>query len=197
MAEEEAVEMFAVGTELVEAQKHEARWRELVAKVREVYKGPLIYCANHGSEEDVAWWDAVDYIGIDAYYPLCASEDPTAAELDAAWAPIIARIAALSERTGRRVIFSEIGYTSVRGTASMPFSWELAGPTDDKAQADCYEALFRNVCPQPWFDGLILWSWQIERADNPYRARDFTPEGKPAEGIVRNWFARSVSSFRK
>ncbi len=32
--------------------------------------GPLLYAANHGNELFVQWWDAVDIIGVDAYYPL-------------------------------------------------------------------------------------------------------------------------------
>jgi hypothetical protein len=34
------------------------------------YSGPLLYAANHGNEGSVAWWDAVDIIGVDAYYSL-------------------------------------------------------------------------------------------------------------------------------
>lgn len=37
--------------------------------MREVYSGELTASANYGGEETgKSWWDAVDYIGVDAYY---------------------------------------------------------------------------------------------------------------------------------
>jgi hypothetical protein len=37
--------------------------------MREVYTGLLTDSANWGGEEmGKQWWDAVDYIGVDAYY---------------------------------------------------------------------------------------------------------------------------------
>ena len=37
--------------------------------MRDVYSGKLTSSANWGGEEfSKSWWDAVDYIGVDAYY---------------------------------------------------------------------------------------------------------------------------------
>ena len=41
------------------------------------YTGPLTYAANHGNETSVGWWNDLDYIGIDAYYPLTNKNNPT------------------------------------------------------------------------------------------------------------------------
>ncbi|MBN1402917.1 MAG: hypothetical protein JW942_00420 [Opitutales bacterium] len=190
MAEEEGVEMLCVGTELSEAQPYSSHWRELIAKVREVYKGPLVYAANHYAEFAMDWWDAVDYIGIDAYYKLADKNDPTVDELIAAWEPWVKIARDLHEKYGKQVIYTEIGYTSVDGTAQVPFSWELTNGLDYQEQKDCYEAFFRAVYVQPWFEGVIFWSWRIHRdVDSESAQRDFTPENKPAEGSVRHWFS--------
>ena len=37
--------------------------------MREVYDGKLISATNYGGEEvSTQYWDALDYIGVDAYY---------------------------------------------------------------------------------------------------------------------------------
>ena len=59
--------------------------------MREVYKGELTDAANWGGEEvDKLWWDAVDVIGVDAYYPIGGdNRNPTTEDLVEAWQPII------------------------------------------------------------------------------------------------------------
>jgi hypothetical protein len=47
----------------------DSHWRKLIAKVRTVYSGLLTESAIKGWETRCTWWDAVDIIGIDAYYP--------------------------------------------------------------------------------------------------------------------------------
>lgn len=190
MAEEEKVEMLCVGTELSEAQPYESHWRELIAKVRKVYSGPLVYAANHYAEFTMNWWDAVDYIGIDAYYKLADKSDVTLDELIAAWEPYVEIALKLHKQYGKQVIYTEIGYTSVDGTATAPYSWELTGGLDFQEQQDCYEAFFRTLYVQPWFEGVIFWSWRINRDVGSESAqRDFTPENKPAGETVRRWFS--------
>ncbi|MFA5256509.1 MAG: hypothetical protein WC360_00010 [Opitutales bacterium] len=193
MAQEEGVEMFGVGTELVTMDQYDSQWRNTVAKVREVYKGPVVYCANHEAENAITWWDAVDYIGIDAYYKVSDKENPTVEELIEGWKPWVDSLAALSKKEGKQVIFTELGYTPVLGTAIDPPSWELTGATDMQAQYNCYEAFFKAVYNQPWFDGVIFWAWRIVPTDHQNNLRDFTPEGKPAGDLARQWFTGEVT----
>ena len=83
-----AADQFCIGTELVSTEFRAADWRSVGAAVRQIYTGPFTYAANHGSEGALSWWDQVDFIGIDAYYPLTAKDDPTLAELREARAPL-------------------------------------------------------------------------------------------------------------
>src|SRR5207249_11182135 len=54
--------------------------------------------------ERVAFWDALDFVGVQAYYPLAATARPPADSIRAAWDGIAARLGALAHRTGRRVV---------------------------------------------------------------------------------------------
>jgi hypothetical protein len=61
--------------------------------------GPILYGANHGNENSITWWDAVDYIGVDAYYNLVPDNpNPSYQELMNAWTPIVNSLYDLSLR---------------------------------------------------------------------------------------------------
>ncbi|MBZ0258179.1 hypothetical protein K8I31_19090, partial [bacterium] len=117
-AEENGCDMLSIGCEYVKTTRGtawEPQWRRIIASVREVYSGPLTYASNHGNETAIPWWDAVDYIGIDAYYPLTNEDDPTLDELRAVWQARANAIESWVERVwpDRPVIFTEIGYRSL------------------------------------------------------------------------------------
>jgi len=47
-----------------------AHWERIIASTRKIYKGQLTYSANFDNYQDVAFWKSLDYIGINAYFPL-------------------------------------------------------------------------------------------------------------------------------
>ena len=56
------------------------------------YSGKLTYAANWGAidqnvggYQNVPWWNQLDYIGIDAYFPIASQNNTTLAGLTAAW----------------------------------------------------------------------------------------------------------------
>lgn len=73
LAQTVGADSMCVGMELTVASWQTQHWRDTVAGIRARYSGPLVYAANHGNELKVQWWDAVDIIGVDAYYPLATS----------------------------------------------------------------------------------------------------------------------------
>jgi hypothetical protein len=68
-AESLGVDLLIVGTELSETEAQESHWRQVIAAIRKKYSGAIVYGANHGGIgwDNVKWWDAVDFIGLDAY----------------------------------------------------------------------------------------------------------------------------------
>lgn len=91
MAQALGAEGFCMGTELktVSGAANQARWKAVIDEIRQVYTGVLTYAANASSPADeftsVSFWDDVDLIGLDAYFTLTNHDDPTLAELVAAW----------------------------------------------------------------------------------------------------------------
>lgn len=70
IAEYTGCEMFCLGCEMLGTERQETYWRQTIAMVREIYHGPLVYNTNHGKEELAKWYDALDYLGTSAYYPV-------------------------------------------------------------------------------------------------------------------------------
>src|SRR3954454_7001592 len=110
LAESEHAGIFCVGLELTYPQKYEERWRKIIAAVRAVYRGKVTYGANWNEYADVKFWDALDYVGVLAYFPLTKATDPGSAEIAAAWEKRCAELEKFSQQTGKQFLFVEIGY---------------------------------------------------------------------------------------
>ncbi len=187
VAQTNRVESFAVGTELRRTSGRAADWRAVIRSVRGAFRGTITYAANFDEVANVPWWDAVDYIGVDAYYPLAQKTNPTVAELKAAWQPIVARLGELSERWKRPIVFTEIGYQSRDGTARKPHG--LPDDTLDlQEQADCYEAAFQALTGQPWWRGAYWWLVVTTTAQGGPQDTDYSPIGKPAAAVLRRYY---------
>jgi hypothetical protein len=195
LAQRYGADQFSVGTELLGTTHREADWRRVIAAVRDVYDGPLVYAALHGGEEvSITWWDAVDFIGVDAYYRLnecyLGLECPTVEALMDAWEEPKRTLAELSARFNRPILLTEIGYRSFRGSTYQPWESWVEGPLalDMQEQANAYEATFRSLYNEPWLGGIFWWQWRADIfLSGPYND-GFTPVGKPAEDVLRAWY---------
>lgn len=185
IAQDNGADYFVVGTELVNTSYRTENWRSVIKTVRNIYHGPLTYSAHHLDEEfAIDWWDALDAIGIDAYYPLAQNEHPRVAQIKAAWVPIVSRLSQLSKKWARPVILTEVGYESIEGANRTP--WQTRGHTIEyEEQADSYQALFEAFSGQAWWHGVYWWVWTVHTARDSALNHEFTACNKPAEDILR------------
>ena len=195
MAEAEHVEMFCIGNELTIASKREREWRALIAEIRKVYRGPLTYGANLEEVFEVRFWDDLDAIGLSAYFPLSDQASPSRATIERGWQPIAERLGELSRRWKRRVLVTELGYSSRDYATEEPWA-ESGGPLNVKLQADAFAAFFQAVWPRPWCAGAYFWKWESYPNHADRGAIEFAFEHKPAEAVIRDAFAAQESSDR-
>lgn len=190
LAQRVGVEQFSVGLEMKTMQTDTAAWRDIVAAARKKYAGPITYGANHDSFETVEFWDRLDLIGVNAYFPLSGQPTNDVATLQRAWNPIVDRIEAESKRWGNKpVVLAEVGYASAQYNVNTP--WEpYPGPPDASQQVNAYTALLNSFEDEPWFRGVHWWHWNY--IGGAVRTDDFPLEGKPvAETLRQRWSARS------
>lgn len=191
LAQETGCEIFAVGTEL-EATTFSAwanRWNQVIDKVREVYKGKLTYAANWTEYAEVPFWNKLDMIGIDAYFPVSDKSGATLDEIKANWTLKADEIEAwLKEKglTEKGLIFTEIGYPSAEGAARQPWV-AISSVENQQEQADCLNAMFDVLTKRPWFKGYYLWQYFPQERWSPL---GFTVNGKKAEQVVSDWLKK-------
>ena len=195
MAEREQVAILCVGVELARTMKErESDWRALIGRVREVYHGPLTYAANWWGEfDEIHIWDALDYVGVNAFFPLSEEASPDLATLRAGARRVADQVELVQRATQRPVIFTEVGYKSVRGATVKPWEWtrRFEPAVDLELQSRAYQAVLEVLWERPWFYGMYWWKWHSDMNHGGPTAGDFTPRGKPAEQILSEWYHRT------
>jgi hypothetical protein len=188
------VELFCIGTELSNTtiERWKDKWLDIIKAVKGVYGGPLIYAANWDEYETVSFWDSVDYIGMDAYFPLTNKNNPPKEELIAAWNANADILEKWLETSGhdKPIVFTEIGYDTVLGCNKQP--WRIL-PTlasqveSQEEQANCLESLLMVLTNRPWFKGFYWWNY-FPRPD--LGPMGYTLRGKKGEKVLSEWFNR-------
>ncbi|MCB0664460.1 MAG: hypothetical protein KDC80_01500 [Saprospiraceae bacterium] len=192
---------FCIGTELAGLTRdHDAFWRDLIKKVRKEFSGKIFYAANWYREyEQIDFWTDLDFIGVQAYFPICKRANPSVGELKEGWKVYRQRLRKISRKYNRPILFSELGYRSMEDAAIDPWAWvdhESASGTkmSEETQARCYEAFFQTFWHEPWFSGALIWQWHAgheEEGELDVHARlDFTPQNKVAQEVMATWFGR-------
>jgi len=110
----------------------ERGWRRVIERARRVYSGKLIYASNFDAYHKVAFWDALDVMGVNAYFKLRESFDTplTDEEMLAAfterWKVIFGDLEAFRAGRGigdRPLFFTELGYTIRKNSTFEPWSY--------------------------------------------------------------------------
>ena len=191
LAEENHCDLLSLGNELGEMAGYQREWREIIGTVRRIYHGPLTFSAHWGEEfETAGFWDALDYIGLNNYYPLAGSSggDTSTTALLKSAEDVVRRVQEVQRRAKRPVIFTEAGFPSRHGGVREPWNETLPLTVDTAEQARGYEAVFRAFYSQPWFYGMYWWKWYSTGvgggADDPTE----TPMNKPAAAVMARWY---------
>ncbi len=189
------VEMICIGTEFTKSEtKREAFWRGLIRSIRMDYKGKLTYASNWDAYKDVPFWDELDYIGVDAYFPLDESRTPGKKRLHKLWQPVHKELKAVHQKFSKPILFTEFGYMSIDGCAGK--TWELEAkmdqiPVNEEAQAVALEGMFSFFEKQDYWQGGFLWKWYPYQGYYlDHKTKDYSPQNKEAEKTVRYWYQK-------
>jgi len=188
IAEDAGAQRFVVGSELSSLERYEGRWRTLIAELRERFSSTLTYSANWDRSHAVGFWDALDEVGLTAYFPLASDgEPPEASMLAQAWQTPRAEIDALARRVGKPVLITEIGYASQRGAADHPWDDTSVAAVDLRLQQRLYRGFCDAFAQTRSVSGFYVWNWF---GFGGPRDVGFTPRGKPAASELTRCFAR-------
>ena len=98
------------------------RWIQLIEKSRKLFTGKLTYAANFDNYHEVDFWEHLDFIGINAYFPLRKvtkqplHEAAIKKEFDKNWKTVFMEIEKFQQKksiTDKPILFTELGYTNL------------------------------------------------------------------------------------
>jgi hypothetical protein len=188
LAQEENIAIFCIGTELEQfILNRNEYWHNLILDIRKVFKGKLTYAANWDEYKRVPFWKQLDYIGVDAYFPISESKTPTVEESKVAWQSWKEEMKSVSEKENKDILFAEYGYRSVDFAGKEPWNsdYEMTSVNLD-AQANLTQVLFKEIWNEEWFAGGFIWKWHMDhKKSGGLDDTQFTPQNKPVESVVR------------
>jgi hypothetical protein len=209
LAQANNVELFEVGTELRSSQTYESEWRQVISQARSRFYKSITYAANWDSystyaplpQYAVKFWDALNYVGVDAYFPLTNSYNPTVQQLISAWSYSTAsgwwgtgrnwtnQLYLTYSQVNKQIIFTEIGYYSQDGTNTQPWTGFSPPHTVDlQEQADCYQAALEVFKNKAWFAGWFWWNWETDPTAGGPSDNWYTPQNKPAQNVLDQYY---------
>ena len=180
-------ELYSIGIELGQTVHREAQWRRLIRDVRRVYSGHVTYSGNWHKDYDlVPFWDALDVIGVDAYFPLSHNPDASQQDLVEGGRRAVETLRRFAVSHDRPMLFTETGFAARRGTWVRPH--EEGGEAAGEYQRRAYAAWLDAVGKPSWLRGVYLWKAfshaRAEGGDQP----DFRFLGRPAEAEIQRYF---------
>ncbi len=183
-------ELFCIGTELNSfVTTRPDFWHQLIKKIQAIYTGKITYAENWDTFENVPFLSNLDYIGIDAYFPLSDEKTPEIKNLAKAWKPIKSRIQKLSKKFDKKIIFTEFGYQSKDFTAKEPWEHSKKSDVNLTAQENSLAVILASFWDEKWFEGGFLWKWydNHEQVGGLFDT-DYTVQNKPSELILAKFY---------
>ncbi|WP_435415435.1 glycoside hydrolase family 113 [Polaribacter aestuariivivens] len=192
-AEKLKADIFCIGTELEQfVINRPDYWQKVIKEIRKVYKGKLTYAANWDEFKRVPFWSELDFIGVDAYFPLTDKKSPSVADFELGWTPHKNEIIKVQKQFNKPVLFTEFGYRSVDFSGKEPWnSNRVEDSVNLKAQVNGLQAIHNQFWKEDWFAGGFVWKWfhSHERVGGEKNNR-FTPQNKPAEELLRTLYSQ-------
>jgi len=192
LAEELQVEILCIGTELEKfIENRPSYWKSLIAEIKTIYTGKLTYAANWDEFKRTPFWGELDFIGIDAYFPVSEEKTPTVEDCKLGWSKHIGIIKSVVRDYDKPVLFTEFGYRSVDFSGKEPWKSDRnMMQVNLEAQINTTQALFETFWNEPWFAGGFVWKWhhnyeQVGGIQNT----QFTPQNKPAEEVIKIFYS--------
>ena len=190
-AQELNIQLLCIGTEYdLTTIERSSFWNSLIKQVRSIYNGSITYAANWDKFEKIPFWKELDYIGVDAYFPLSKESTPSVNQLVSDWHPIKQKLTTLALSIKKPLIFTEYGYQSTDQCTWN--NWEKEkdqkSPINLKAQKNAYEALYASFWNEPWFNGGFLWKWHCHKNAGGINNNDYTPQNKPVSLLIKKQY---------
>lgn len=191
LAQENKVAVFCMGTELFNfVNARTVFWEQLIVKVKKIYTGHLTYAENWDKVGANPLWASLDFIGVDAYFPVSEEKTPSVKQARSGWKVHKNKLQELSKDFEKPILFTEYGYRSVDYAGREPWLTDrTAGGVNLQGQLNLTQALFDEFWDEPWFAGGFIWKWHHDHENSGGAENNrFTPQNKPVQEFLKKRF---------
>lgn len=185
VAQAAGADSLVVATELNSMEVYPTKWRAVIEQVRKEFAGALTYSSNQGISATMPW-DALDFVGVDAFFKLDTPADATIEEMTDSWRRWVQVVKVPAAKIGKPLVFTEIGVTSQAGAHRESWLWDHKTGVDLEDQRRYYAsacAVWRHR-----LSGMYWWAVTVSMPADPLSNTDFTPLGKPAEAEIASCY---------
>ncbi len=193
--------------------------KELLRQVRAVYKGAVTYDQHYSavqhegrtfSEPDPQyWWQLAgvpsdiwtldfDYIGLSVYDIAARAGAPNdVADLTSRLQAFFEQVEAAHRKYGKPVLFLEFGQPNLDpallGKPDTETFMKAPVQAGYQLQTDFFTSFFSIADKYDWLQGGFIWEYWVMSNDEcqtaTCRSVNFTARGKPAEAVIRDYYA--------
>ena len=192
-AQSEQIDILDLGTELDSMERYTAAWNSLIARVRAGYGGELTYSSNWEDHLPSTIGRHLDFISVDAWYPLSQAINATIPQLEAGWHGPLGDMKAQSRASGVPVVATELGMIPFPGVNYRPWAPTSPGYAyEPQVQHNYYQAacsaLSRSMPGMYW--------WDINLRQPPPPSSAFDPLSVPGtEAIIKACYGALPRNF--
>ncbi|KAB2881517.1 hypothetical protein F9K33_00225 [bacterium] len=195
IAELAGMQSLCVAVELPHMFHHTDMWRRIIRCARVAFSGPLTYGANWMDEyEGIVFWDDLDFIGIQSYFPLSKSKSESASGIRAHAKALSSILSQFSNKWNRPIVFTEAGFPSIEYGLMNPHQEDFSQNKSEETQSMGYSVLFEEFSRQPWFKGFYWWKWESGNSSRRRSDKSFHIRGKKTEQIVKQYYLNRVGA---
>jgi hypothetical protein len=202
------VELFSIGNEFQTLWIEDQKWRYIIDKLREQYKGLITTKLNCWWQEETfqkvltyGWLEKLDYIAIAPYFDLVKYSNPTLQDIENAWSDsrhnnlnIVKQLETIAKTYNQKILFSEIGYRSADGTTIEPWNSDSKIPRGEKGrkiydsdeQDLATQAVFNVFEKKDWWLGAFWFYWPTVKPIE--EDRTWAIWNKPVFLVIQNNF---------
>ncbi len=186
VAESSKVDILCIGIEYSHAESFDTEWRRLIREIRGIYHGKLIYAANWDTYQKITFWEDLDYIGIQAYFPISNRVQPSEKDLVAGWRRIHMEMIPFLTKLNKKVIFTELGYNTSVLAAREPWSSVTSdSPEALSLQEKCLRVALQQNRNQDYLAGVFLWKW-FPDLPSRHHHENFDLQRREIKNMIRN-----------
>jgi hypothetical protein len=194
IAQAEGADSLGIGSELNSLEPDVDAWRGLIARLRQTFAGQITYSVNWGTTFRTGFWSQLDFLSVDAYFPLDRTPvQASVAQMAADWQRWLDVLRTADQPFGKPIVFTEVGVAPKTGAHLKPWNREAGTSANLDEQRAYYEATC--AAANGALGGLYWWAAGPELPSN-LPLDDYNPLGRPAEQAMQSCYAQIEGAAR-